>query len=272
MKSEAGQFCIRKLQAFTLIELLVVIAILAILAAMLLPSLSRAREKGRRTVCISNLRQFGLVFSMYEHDDPGDLPETVETGGNCRQPNDVYLFKGDAPQFLNAEAISPYFAGFRIIDRPTRKAEIGGIWWCPSMVPYTREYVQEVIDVWGFFATSYSYFIRVEKWKPGQATRPQDLTENALRADRLLVSDQLSNWHVSGGWTYGHGLNGPRSCMPEHNRLEVGQPMNLAGLNQLYGDGRVVWKPSSALNKATISPTNPNCGMVRAYSTDAIFY
>jgi len=272
MNSKDGQFWIRRPQAFTLIELLVVIAILAILAAMLLPGLSKAREKGRRAVCMSNLHQFGLVLSMYEHDDPKDLPETVETGGNFRQPNDVYLFKEDAPQFLNAEAISPYFAGFRIIDRPTRKAEIGGIWWCPSMVPYSREYLQQVIDAWGFFTASYSYFIRAEKWKPGQATRPQDLTENELRSDRLLVSDQLSNWHVSGGWTYSHGFNGPKICMPEFNKLEVGQPMNLAGLNQLYGDGRVVWKQGSALKKATISPNNPDCGMVRAFGSDAIFY
>jgi hypothetical protein len=83
--------------------------------------------------------------------------------------------------------------------------------------------VKGVIDTWGFLTTSYSYFIRAEKWKPGQATRPLDLTENELRADRLLASDQLSNWHVLGGWTYNHGFNGPRICMPEFNKLEIVQ-------------------------------------------------
>jgi prepilin-type N-terminal cleavage/methylation domain-containing protein len=272
VNAQPGQNWRQHSDAFTLIELLVVIAIIAILAAMLLPSLFRAREQGRRTVCASNLRQFGLVFSMYEHDDPKDLPETVETGGSYRQPNHAYPFKDDVPRFLNAEAISPYFAGFRIIDRATRKVEVRGVWWCPSMVPYSREYVQQIIDSWGFFTTSYSYFIRAEKWKPGQATHPQDLTENELRADRLLVGDQLSNWHVSGGWTYGHGFKGPRICMPEFNALEVGQPMNLAGLNELFGDGRVVWKTGTALKKATISPNDPNCAMVRSFASSAIFY
>lgn len=54
--------------AFSLIELLVAIAVVAILAAMLLPALSRSRELGRRAVCQSNLRQLGLALSLYADD------------------------------------------------------------------------------------------------------------------------------------------------------------------------------------------------------------
>jgi prepilin-type N-terminal cleavage/methylation domain-containing protein/prepilin-type processing-associated H-X9-DG protein len=75
----------RRGNAFTLIELLVVIAVIAILAAMLLPALARAKSRAQSIFCVSNLRQLQLAWLTYVHDNNGLMPPNISR--NVSTPN-----------------------------------------------------------------------------------------------------------------------------------------------------------------------------------------
>ena len=96
----------RKRGAFTLLELLLVIGIVAVLLALLLPLLGRARESARRTACLGNLRQIGAALGAYADDHRGFLPYSA----NYEQvhPEDWFWWQADRVQECGDRGIGPY--------------------------------------------------------------------------------------------------------------------------------------------------------------------
>jgi len=121
---------IKKMRGFTLIELLVVIAIIGMLSSILLPALSKAREKGRQAVCISNLKEIFLAIEMYKNDNDEWYPLRSDSTNYPSYP--IMFWSGSQ----SASGVDLDFTGSPIY--PYLKA--GEIKTCPSFKEFGKAY------------------------------------------------------------------------------------------------------------------------------------
>ena len=253
-QTDGNRVVIAQSSAFTLIELLVVIAIIAILAALLLPALSKAKEQGKSAYCINSLRQIDIAMALYEDDNEGWLHHTP--GGS--PPNHGKWYMNPRMQ-----------AARKVIDDPNSSDAYWGVAYyahAGKQVRLWRDPAARMVDEWrwdykfspdfwldGAYGINGRFFSAVQRSgatgvhprrrneldAPTETILVQDAGEHRLEADGAAttndalgcnpgVTRNLSEWRLSGRW----GL-----YYPEY---EIIQEWFRHGKNNtLWGDGHV---------------------------------
>jgi len=201
----------KKRGAFTLIELLVVIAIIAILAAMLLPALSRAKERAKRAQCLNNLKQIGIGLTLYADDNNDSLfsPRPVNGG-----KYNLHALNDDSATESKEIGLDP------------TQTNTASIWVCPEINNGLARYNPTPGSPPPQWQIGYQYLGGVTNWFNAQGSFASLSPVKLSRAKSSWVVATEDIMFDGSSWTANHRR--PKSAFPD-------------GGNELTADGSVSW-------------------------------
>jgi prepilin-type N-terminal cleavage/methylation domain-containing protein len=231
--------------AFNLIELLVVIAIIGILVALLLPSLSSAKERGKRAQCKSNLRQIGIAMVMYAGEN-SDLIFSAKQ----QEPSKPEHFAFVQTTLQPPSARAAETVGLNVVSN--------NVWTCPNRpgLPVYEDIPQ--LRITPGWTLGYQYFGGIKTWMNpsfpnGIPSRsPVKLTQ--AKPGWCLAADAVIK--VGGVWGKNYADRPlPWSNLPPHRGSKGSAP---AGGNHLFVDGSARWVPFKDMHYLTTWQPNFN--------------